>query len=705
MKIAIITDTYHPQVNGVVITLTHVKAHLEKMGHQVKIVEPSLFMNMPCPTYKEIKLSLFPSRRLKPLLKKAEAIHICTEGPLGYSARTLCLKHNWKFTSSFHTKLPEYLNLRFGIIPVDLCYEIVCNLHKYSQAVLVPTKQVKLELENRGLTNTKLWSRGVDSELFRPQRINLGYKRPITLYVGRVSIEKNLEAFLSIRTRGSKIIVGDGPDKLMLENKYPDAIFTGKKSGEDLARMYAGADVFVFPSLTDTLGLVQLESMSCFPKGTLILTNVGVKPIEDIEIGEIITGQNKPTTIINTFSKSYEGYIHKIRAIGCLEICCTEDHPIATVKIIKGFIKRERAKFIQPIVWKEAKDVDSNDWLVIPKYNINSTEDKYLSLEYKRNTNPNKNFTLNINADMYRLFGYYLAEGSCRGGQGIAFHFGIHEENTLVADVISIIKNNLPYEPYVKKNGSSECTVCIGGPPLVRWFSENFGKYSYNKYIPEWIFNSSPYLIKEFLKGYFFGDGYITNRKDAKLNRLMACTVSRSLAIQLQLILTKLGIFSTIRMEKRVGKVHFIRGRAVNQRDRYVIILNGPALLKFQDLIFGNNAIKKRYIEDDNNIYVPIMYNIKEYFQDIVYNLQTDSEVFTINNLLVHNCGTPVVAYPVSGPIDVIENGVSGILTENLKRGIRRALKLDRKLVREYALQFTWEKCANQLADILVRKK
>lgn len=283
MRIAIVTDVWHPQINGVVTTLEHLSQELREMGHDPVVLGPDQFTTLPCPTYGEIRLSLFPGKKLRKAMKKCEAIHICTEGPLGYAARTICKERGWEFTSSFHTKLPEYINLRFGFIPVKAGYKIVKRFHRRSKCILVPTKSIKKELDKRGFQNTKVWSRGVDTELFRPQDIEITSARPVMLYVGRVAVEKNLDSFLSLKMSGTKVVVGDGPDRALLEERYPDALFVGFKKGEELSRYYAGADVFVFPSLTDTLGLVQLEAMAC---GTPVAAYPVPGPLDIVKDGK-----------------------------------------------------------------------------------------------------------------------------------------------------------------------------------------------------------------------------------------------------------------------------------------------------------------------------------------------------------------------------------------------------------------------------------
>ncbi|UXM94977.1 glycosyltransferase family 1 protein [Bartonella sp. HY329] len=264
MKLALVTDAWLPQVNGVVRTLENVISGLAKRGIATEIIAPSDYYSMSCPTYSEIRLALPSpiglSRRLKAM--SADAIHIATEGPLGLLARFICLWNGWKFTTSFHTRFPEYVAERFPV-PLSLTYAMMRRFHNKAALTLVPTRSIYDILAERGFSNLKIWSRGVDRALYHPMpEVDLGLPKPIFLNVGRVSIEKNLEAFLSLDLPGTKLIVGDGPALANLKAKYQDTVFVGKKHGKDLARYYAGSDVFVFPSRTDTFGLVLLEAIA-----------------------------------------------------------------------------------------------------------------------------------------------------------------------------------------------------------------------------------------------------------------------------------------------------------------------------------------------------------------------------------------------------------------------------------------------------------
>ncbi|MGE5147531.1 MAG: glycosyltransferase family 4 protein [Candidatus Eiseniibacteriota bacterium] len=264
MRIAVVSDAWFPQVNGVVRTLSTVKRELEAMGHAVLVVSPDKFKTIPCPTYPEIRLALLPGTRLGALVDdfRPDALHIATEGPLGWAARALARKRGWPFTTSFHTKFPEYVAARTGI-PASWTYKIMRLFHDAAAATMVATPSLAAELEARGFTNLKRWSRGVDTALFHPRPKDfLAAPRPIYMFVGRVAVEKNIEAFLKLELAGTKYVVGDGPSIATLRQRYPDVRFTGYKEGEELACHVAAADVFVFPSLTDTFGLVLLEALA-----------------------------------------------------------------------------------------------------------------------------------------------------------------------------------------------------------------------------------------------------------------------------------------------------------------------------------------------------------------------------------------------------------------------------------------------------------
>lgn len=265
MRIALITDAWLPQVNGVVTTLGHVVRQLEAMGDEVLVVQPQLFRTYPCPRYPEIRLAWAPGRKVRALLREfaPEAIHIATEGPLGIAARLHCGRRGLRFNTSYHTQFPQYLR-RYAGIPEGWTYRVMRWFHGRANATLVPTNRVKDELDAHGFTNVRVWTRGVDTDLFRPgDKSFLEGERPLSLYVGRIAREKNIEAFLEAEVPGTKYLVGDGPARASLEKQYPAARFVGVKKGEDLARHYAAADVFVFPSRTDTFGVVMLEAMAC----------------------------------------------------------------------------------------------------------------------------------------------------------------------------------------------------------------------------------------------------------------------------------------------------------------------------------------------------------------------------------------------------------------------------------------------------------
>lgn len=265
VKILIATDAWLPQTNGVVNTLRHTVAALGSLGHEVEMVTPALFRTFACPSYPEVRLSLFPSSKVREVVERfaPDAIHIATEGPIGMAMRRLCLARGMAFTTSYHTQFPEYLRRR-APVPLKWSYSAMRRFHGAAARCMVSTPSMQAQLEQRGFQNIVRWQRGVDTSLFqlRPKEF-LSFARPIAIYVGRLAIEKNVDAFLRMAWRGTKVVVGDGPDRERLELRYPDAVFRGFRFGEDLARHMAAADVMVFPSLTDTFGLVNLESMAC----------------------------------------------------------------------------------------------------------------------------------------------------------------------------------------------------------------------------------------------------------------------------------------------------------------------------------------------------------------------------------------------------------------------------------------------------------
>lgn len=268
MKILIVTDAWLPQVNGVVRTLGHVARASQVFGAEVEILAPSEFLTVPLPSYPEIKLALTGTGNVERRLDRAQpdAIHIATEGPLGHIVRRVCMRRGLPFTTSFHTRFPDYLAERLPVPErwtCELTWGWLRRFHRASSAVLAATPSLAAELDERGFDNVKLWPRGVDAHAFRPRRdVTLNLPRPIFLTVGRVAVEKNLEAFLRLKLPGTKLVVGDGPARAWLAKAYPDAIFLGARHGEALAGIYAAADVFVFPSRTDTFGLVLLEALA-----------------------------------------------------------------------------------------------------------------------------------------------------------------------------------------------------------------------------------------------------------------------------------------------------------------------------------------------------------------------------------------------------------------------------------------------------------
>ena len=269
MKLALITDAWHPQVNGVVTTLHELVEALGPLGVEVTVLHPGLFKNRPCPGYAGIQLAVRPYQALATMLDSLspDAVHIATEGPLGWAARKHCIHRGWRFTTAFHTKFPEILRAALRV-PLFLGYALFRRFHRPSSGVMVPTEGVLKMLQARGFQSLKPWTHGVDLSLFsyQPQAVDLSelqhLPRPWALYVGRVSYEKNIDAFLSMPWSGTRIVCGEGPLANTLKAQFPNVVWMGVLPRQQLATVYASADVFVFPSRHETFGLVMLEAMA-----------------------------------------------------------------------------------------------------------------------------------------------------------------------------------------------------------------------------------------------------------------------------------------------------------------------------------------------------------------------------------------------------------------------------------------------------------
>lgn len=265
MKILIATDAWHPQVNGVVRTLTSLSRSAAALGADISFLTPEGFASLPLPTYPGLRIALPTRGEIARRIEQAapDAIHIATEGPIGWMARAYCRRRKLAFTTSYTTRFPEYVAVRTGL-PLCVGYAVMRHFHAASSTVMVATDSLRQELAGRGFRKLGFWTRGVDTELFHPHNpAALDLPRPIFMTMGRVAVEKNIEAFLSLDLPGSKVVVGDGPQRAQLEQQYPNAVFLGEKKGADLTAHLAAADVFVFPSLTDTFGVVQLEALAC----------------------------------------------------------------------------------------------------------------------------------------------------------------------------------------------------------------------------------------------------------------------------------------------------------------------------------------------------------------------------------------------------------------------------------------------------------
>ena len=305
MRIAIVTDAWTPQVNGVVRTLQAVRTEIETMGHQVVVIAPDSFVSMPCPTYPEIRLALARARVVGRRIEQfgADAIHLATEGPLCLAARKYCLQRGLPFTTAYHTQFPDYVAARTGVNP-NWIWRYIRWFHTPAQAVLASTPTVAATLRNHGIDTVRAWGRGVDFATFGTDGARdpaiAALDGPVQLYVGRVAVEKNIEAFLSSRHPGAKVVVGDGPARADLERRYPHAQFLGTRRGAALAAAYRAADVLVFPSRTDTFGLVMAEALAC---GTPVAAYPVAGPIDVLDTRVGAMANDLDTAIANAIGR------------------------------------------------------------------------------------------------------------------------------------------------------------------------------------------------------------------------------------------------------------------------------------------------------------------------------------------------------------------------------------------------------------------
>lgn len=291
MRILIVTDAWRPQVNGVVMTLERLAQSLGPMGVETVFLTPEGFRTVALPGYAEIRVALATPAQVARRIDAAQAdrIHIATEGPLGVLARRICLARGLPFTTSYHTRFPEFLRARLPV-PQEWTYCWLRRFHNAGNATMVATPSLGRELGERGFTNIRLWSRGVDMDRFNPdRRVDLGLEGPVFLYVGRVAVEKNLPAFLDLDLPGTRVVVGDGPALPELKARYPEAVFMGLKRGDELAAIYASADVFVFPSRTDTFGNVIVEALA---SGTPVAAYPVTGPLDILAEGGGVLGED-----------------------------------------------------------------------------------------------------------------------------------------------------------------------------------------------------------------------------------------------------------------------------------------------------------------------------------------------------------------------------------------------------------------------------
>lgn len=298
MRVLLATDAWTPQVNGVVKTYLRLREELERMGGEFVVIEPGQFRCIPCPSYPQIPLAIPSRSRAARLIEDAQAdtIHIATEGPIGWMVRGWCIRHGVPFTTSFHTRFADYVSARWPV-PEAWGYAFQRRFHGESAGVMVATRSLAADLAGRGFARLQPWTRGVDMDVFQPSTARLFGEGPVSLYVGRVAVEKNIEAFLDLDLPGRKVVVGDGPQLAELSARYPSVTFTGVLHGADLSAAYASADVFVFPSRTDTFGMVLLEAIAsgvpvaAFPAtGPKDVIVPGVSGVLDEDLGAAVLG-------------------------------------------------------------------------------------------------------------------------------------------------------------------------------------------------------------------------------------------------------------------------------------------------------------------------------------------------------------------------------------------------------------------------------
>ena len=344
MKLLLATDAWHPQTNGVVRTLSTMVKELGKAGVRVEVVATGDYPALPLPTYPEIKISIWLGGLANRIDRfDPDAVHISTEGPIGQAVRRYCLKHGYAFTTSFHTRFPEYVRER---VPISLrfTYPLIRRFHDPAFRTLVPTQTLKEDLQRRGFRHLQVWGRGVDTVLFNPlRRRETAWPPPLLLNVGRVAPEKNLDAFLSLDVPGTKVVVGDGPQLKELQSRYPQAVFPGVRFGGELADFYAAADVFVFPSLTDTFGLVMLESIA---SGTPVAAFPVTGPLDVLQPN--ITG-----VIDNDLAAAVAGALRLDRN-ACREAAMNRRWPVVATQLLHALVPVNSDKFeaVKQLQWE-----------------------------------------------------------------------------------------------------------------------------------------------------------------------------------------------------------------------------------------------------------------------------------------------------------------------------------------------------------------
>ncbi len=537
----------------------------------------------------------------------------------------------------------------------------------------------------------------LDTNLFKPST-NSPSEDYVLTYIGKETDFKVLDA---VARRGVKVYAFGSKEQVLPEPLKQNSFFhfLGRVSTKRLIDLYSNALFTLFPFTHEPFGYIPVESLACAPPGVQVTLLDEAKDIVEVQRGDEVIGfGGMASQTIKTFKRRYVGDLVEIKALGMLPLELTPEHPVLVAKVVKEYSSERKRRGESPYIrivkgfkWKAACNVRVGDYLVFPKFR-EKREVSILKLPYKKITCPQKYVEkLELTPELAELFGYYVSEGAC--GSACEINFGKHEYH-LIKRVKDLVEEIFPYEVSLVKL-PSVIRLRFGGTPLVKFMKEHFGNGAPNKKIPGWLLYAPRDILRQFLKAIIEGDGYIERRKDHKSSRICIATSSRTLALQLQMAFSRFGVFATITCDKREGEA-VIEGRRVHARDKYLVRLSNVGLSKFLKVPRESRKEVSYHIEDDKNFYVPVKkVRVKKYCGN-VYNLQTLSGTYLISNIVVHNCGTPVLTYDKQGPSEVVVDGETGWLARSKREIVSLALKVwengysrgIRRKCRERALKF-----------------